>query len=225
MQIDSEDLRQHYRSLSDAGLLDIGRSDLTPMAQRIYDKEIARRGLSRSPAPVQQQEEEDHGYHRPLPVFTQDAGWDHVTDTDHPPPAWLEDAACPWSAYVHPNVDYMATGAEVQAALQQAGIPSRIVVRPPEPEPPQAPRSLYCVMVPGELGARAYSVVERKVFNRQAVAEWQSQLQSFSDEELRALNPEDFWGTLLERAESMKRAYRDEMARRNLRAVSSSEGQ
>ena len=90
------------------------------------------------------------------------------------------------------------------------------MIKPPEPEPPWKPRSLYCVMVPGELGARAYNVVERKVFNRIAEAEWRSQLQAFSDEELRALNPEDFWGALLDRADRMKRAYLEEIARRKL---------
>jgi hypothetical protein len=74
-------------------------------------------------------------------------------------------------------------------------------------------------MVPGELGARATSVVERKVFNRMAEAEWRSQLQSFSDEELHALNPEDFWGAYLDRAERMQRAYREEIARRKEEAA------
>jgi hypothetical protein len=71
-------------------------------------------------------------------------------------------------------------------------------------------------MVPGDLGTRAWSVVERKVFNRLAVAEWRSQLQALTDEQLRALNPEDSWGALLDRAERMKRAYLDEVARRKL---------
>jgi hypothetical protein len=141
-------------------------------------------------------------------------------DTDAgPPPAWLEDAVCTWSADIYPNGDYMVTGAEVQTALQEAGIPNRVVVKPPDPEPPSTSHrshSLYCVMVPGERGTHAYSVVERKVFNRMAEAEWRSQLQAFSDEELRALDPEDFWGALLDRAERMKRAYLDEVARRNL---------
>jgi hypothetical protein len=75
-------------------------------------------------------------------------------------------------------------------------------------------------MVPGERGTHAYSVVERKVFNRMAEAEWRSQLQAFSDEELRALDPEDFWGALLDRAERMKRAYLDEVARRKLQPAS-----
>jgi hypothetical protein len=220
MRIDPEDLRRHYESLSDEGLLDIDRSDLAPVAQGIYDQEIARRGLDQRP----EQEQEEEPYHRPSPVFKRGENWDFASglgaDTgDGPPPPWLEDAACPWSAYIQPSVDYIGTGAEVQTALREAGIPNRIVVKPPEPEPPSTPRSLYCVMVPGDLGTRACSVVERKVFNRMAVAEWRSQLQAFSDEELRALTPEDFWGALLDRAESMKRAYLDEIARRNLQAA------
>jgi hypothetical protein len=37
MRIDPKDLRRHYESLSDEGFLDIDRSDLAPVAQRIYD--------------------------------------------------------------------------------------------------------------------------------------------------------------------------------------------
>jgi hypothetical protein len=49
MRIDPEDLRRHYESLSDEGFLDIDRSDLAPVAQGIYDQEIARRGLDHPP--------------------------------------------------------------------------------------------------------------------------------------------------------------------------------
>jgi hypothetical protein len=216
MRLEPEDLRRHYGSLSDEGLLEIQRADLVPVAQEIYDQEMARRGFERAP------EEDGDGYHRPLLIFQTGAEREFATEPgmevdEGPAPAWLEDAACPWSAYIYPNGDYVGTGAEVQTALREAGIPSRIVVKPPEPEPPSTPRSLYCVMVPGELAARAYSVVERKVHNQMAVAEWRSQLQAFSDEELRTLNPEDFWGALLDRVERMKRAYSEEMARRGLR--------
>ena len=222
MRIDPEDLRCHYESLSDEALLEIDGSDLTPVALGIYHEEIARRGLRQSPKPEQEQDEEV--YRRPSPVFKTGKDWDFASqlgaDTDDgPPPAWLEDAACPWSAYIYPSVDYIGTGVEVQAALREAGIPNRIVVKPPEPEPPSKPRSVYCVMVPGHLGARACSVVERTVFNRMAETEWRSQLQAYSDEELHALNPEDFWGALLDRAERLKRAYRDEIARRKMQAA------
>lgn len=107
----------------------------------------------------------------------------------------------------------------MQAALREAGIPSRVVVKPPEPEPPSTPLSLYCVMVPGELATRACSVVERRVFNRMAEDEWRSQLTAFTDEQLRTLNPEDAWGALLDRAERMKQAYEDEIARRKAEAA------
>lgn len=219
MKIDPEDLRRHYESLSDEGLLDIDRADLAPMAQGIYDQEIARRSLDALP------ELEEEPYHRGMPIFKPGEGGAIAGElgpdegNDGPPPAWLEDAACPWSAYVNSQAGYISTGAEVQTALREAGIPSRIVVKPPEPEPPSAPRGLYCVMVPGDFGTRACSVVERKIFNRDAETEWRSQLQSFSDEELRALNPEDFWGAYLDRAERMQRAYRDEIARRKEEAA------
>ena len=218
MRIDPEDLRRHYESLSDEGFLDIDRSDLARVAQGIYDQEIARRGLDHPP------EQEMEAFHRPLPIFKVGADRDIASelraDTDAgPPPAWLEDAACAWSAFISPVVDYIGTGAEVQTALRDAGIPNRIVVKPPEPEPPSTPRSLYCVMVPGDLGTRAYSVVEREVFNQMAEAEWRSQLQAFSDEQLRALNPEDFWSALLDRAARMKRAYLNEIAHRKLQAT------
>jgi hypothetical protein len=224
MHINPEDLRCHYESLSDEGLLEIDRSDLAPVALGIYDQEIARRGLTHPQKQEQEEEQEEEAYHRPLPVFKPGKNWDPAGelggDTDDgPPPAWLEDAACPWSAYIYPNGDYIEGGAEVQTALRDAGIPNRIVVKPPEPEPPSTPRSLYCVMVPGDLGTRACSVVEQKVFNRQAEAEWRSQLQSFSDEQLRTLNPDDFWGALLDKAERMKRAYLDEMAERKLQTA------
>jgi hypothetical protein len=224
MRIDPESLRRHYESLSSEGLLDIDRADLTPLALGVYDQEVARRGLKRRPQ--QEREQEEEAYRRLPPVFKPGGNWDSASDpgddTDGgPPPAWLEDAACSWSAYVSQYADYIGTGAEVQAALREAGIPNRIVVKPPEPEPPSTPRSLYCAMVPGDLGTRACAVVERKVFNRMAEAEWRSQLEAFSDEQLRALNPEDIWGALLDKAERMKRAYFDEIARRKPPAAAS----
>jgi hypothetical protein len=219
MRIDPEDLRRHYASLSDEVLLDIDRADLAPVAQGIYDREIARRRLDRPP----EQDVEEEAYRRPLPVVKPGANWDFVGQPgadagDGPPPAWLEDAACAWSALIYPTGDYAFTEAEVQTALRDAGIPNRIVVKPPAPAPPSKPLSLYCVMVPGDLATRACGVVQRKVSNRIAEDEWRSQLHSFSDEELLALNPADFWDALLDRAARMQRAYLDEMAHRKLQA-------
>lgn len=110
MRIDPEGLRRHYESLSDGGLLDIDPADLTPMAHAVYNGEIARRGLRGRLKP---KEEEQEVYHRPAPVMKAAANWDVAAgaDTgDGPPPKWLDDAACSWSAYVQPNADYAGTG-------------------------------------------------------------------------------------------------------------------
>jgi hypothetical protein len=65
---------------------------------------------------------------------------------------------------------------------------------------------------------RAYNAIERQVFIPQAEAVWRSHLLGLSDEELRALKPDDFCGAYLDRAERLKRAYLDEIARRKLNA-------
>jgi hypothetical protein len=78
MRIDPEELRRHYESLSDEGLLDIDRSDLNPVAQGIYDQEIARRGLNHTPE--QEEEEEEEVYHRPLPVTKPGKAWDFASE-------------------------------------------------------------------------------------------------------------------------------------------------
>jgi hypothetical protein len=49
-------------------------------------------------------------------------------------------------------------------------------------------------------------------------ADWRNHLQTLSDEDLRALKPEDFCGALLDRAERLKRAYLEEVASRERKA-------
>ena len=219
MRIDPEDLRRHYESLSDEGLLDIDRDQLVEVAQGIYDQEIARRGLDGLAEP------DEEAYDSGAPVDELDEAGDAAVELgpeegdDGPPPAWLEDAGCLWSAYIRPGYDYAGAGAEIQAALRAARIPSRLVVKPPEPEPVSPPHGLCCVMVPGERNDRAYSVIQRKIFNPQAEADWRTHLAALSDEELRRLKPDDFCGALLDKAERLKRAYLDEIARRKEEAA------
>lgn len=45
MEIEPEELRQHYAELSDEGLRSINRNDLTALAQGYYDAEVRGRGL------------------------------------------------------------------------------------------------------------------------------------------------------------------------------------
>jgi hypothetical protein len=221
MRIRSDDLRRHYASLSNAELLDLDRSDLAGMAQGIYDEEISRRGLNspRKEGPYDGDPPdgiiEDHIEHTAGEPDPDSGG-------DGPPPDWLEDAACPWAVLTHGRVmgdldDSASQAATVRAVLRGAGIPSHIVVKHPDPEPPPVqPPSEYCVMVPGDLNMQAASVIEREIFNPQHEQEWRNHLQTLSDEQLRALKPEVFCGALLDRAERLKRAYLDEIASRKL---------
>jgi len=224
MRISSDDLRRHYASLSDAELLDLDRSDLAGMAQGIYDEEISRRGLNgpRKEGPCDGdpsaaiEDDIEGGIEDTAGELDPDSGG------DGPPPDWLEDAACPWAVLMRGSVinqidDYASQAAQVRAVLRGAGIPSHVVVKHPDPEPPPVERpSEYCMMVPGDLNMQAASVIEREIFNPQHEQEWRNHLQTLSDEQLRALKPEVFCGALLDRAERLKRAYLDEIASRKL---------
>ena len=49
MKIDPEEIKRGYAEMSDEGLLAINREDLTELAQRYYDAELAQRGLQLEP--------------------------------------------------------------------------------------------------------------------------------------------------------------------------------
>ena len=208
MRIDAESLRSHYASISDEELLDLYRGQLSEVAQKLYDEEIARRDLSGAP------EEAVYGGYEPAQDGVEEL--DLEPEEDGPPPAWLEDAACAWAAAMRRQDGGYAIGADtVRTALRAAGIPSHIVVKESVWEPPPTPTySECCVMVPGELSLRAANVVELKVFNPQHEENWRNHLQTLSDEELGALKPEDFCGALLDRAARLKMAYLEEVASR-----------
>lgn len=215
MRIDPESLRSYYASISDEELLSLDRGELVEMAQKIYDEEMSRRNLT-PPA-----EEALYGSFSPHDGEVEDQAEDEEADgepgpdpgDDGPPPDWLEDAACAWGVSLRRDGGYADAVARVRAALRAARIPSHIVIKPPDPEP--ATRYSECrVMVPGDLSLRADAVIERTLYNPMHEADWRNHLQTLSDEDLRALKPEDFCGALLDRAERLKRAYLEEVASR-----------
>ena len=216
MRIDPESLRSHYASVSDEELLSLypDRAQLTEVAQKIYDEEIARRDLT---AP---DEAAPYGSDAPVADEVEDEAEEAEVepgpepDDDGPPPAWLEHAACAWAIAMRRHGGYEGSVASVRAALRAARIPNHAVVKPPEPQPPGPLDPEIWVMVPGNLGAEAANVLEGKVFNAWHEAEWRSQLHSLSDEELRAMKPEKFCAALLDKVERMKRAYFEEVASR-----------
>lgn len=51
MDVNLDDFRRHYESLSDQALLDLKRDDLIETARDLYDQELAARGLTRPVTP------------------------------------------------------------------------------------------------------------------------------------------------------------------------------
>jgi hypothetical protein len=70
--------------------------------------------------------------------------------------------------------------------------------------------------VPGNLNLRAMGVLERDIFNPEFVAQYETHLETLSDDELREMNPELVFVGLFDRIERVTKAYEDEMARRRL---------
>ncbi len=203
MKLDSEYLRRHYAELSDEALEEIDRSELVEAARGWYDEEVARRRLAaKSAAAVElldlpELEEEEHDF---------DPG-------DGTAPPWLKGAACV-CAYVggHASDDF----AEARDALEAAGVPCFVAVTKLSPEETRHGRDCeYRVLVPGGRNLEALSVLDVQVFNPQVEADWKTHLQELSETELHAISPETICAGFLDRAERLKRAYEDEVARRS----------
>lgn len=219
MRIDPESVRSYYASISDEAMLDLypDRAQLTEVAQKIFDEEMARRNLT-PPA-----EEVLYGKYQAAEAESEARDEDEdgaleieppPDDADGPPPSWLEDAACAWGVAMRRTGGYGDAVASVRSALYDAGIPNHIVIQPPISAPPPPDYPECRVMVPVELGKQACSVVERNVFNAWQEAEFRSHLHSLTGEEFAALTPEEYWGALEDLIERKKRAYAEEAAAR-----------
>ena len=193
MQFDPEDLRRHYASLSDGALRDLDRSELTDVARKCFDEEVARRDLAPRQAETEPFENGEE-------------------------PEWLEDASCACSYTSFPGSSAAADAANAREVLEEAGIPCHISTHELEPEPPpdDSPvlRYEYQVMVPGALNLQATSVLDRDIFNPDLEANWVAHFQTLSDDELRALTPEVICLGLQDRIMRLQRAYAAELARR-----------
>jgi hypothetical protein len=202
VQISREDLSRRYVSLSDEELLALDRNELTKEAQECYDSELARRRLSQHIAVVRN---------------TSGASETELISDDAEPmvyapgevePDWLETAATACSFQVGTPSRYDAERA--CAILRNAGIPSQIVSQTGDGGTPD----LINVMVPGALSLKASSVLDCELFNEELEETWRSHFDGLSDEELRALQPDDICAGLLDRAARLKRVYEEALARR-----------
>ena len=191
MKIDTDYLRRHYAEISDEALREIERTELVEAAQKCYDEEVARRRSTPAPsaAPVTREV---------------------VDDGDEADPSWLEGAACVCTFTNAPGSDSQFDAAEARDAIEAAGIPCHIALEATGEER----RSEYRVLVPASRTLEAMSILDRDVFNARLEAEWTAHLAGLSDSELRALSPDLICAGLLDRAERLRRAYEDELARR-----------
>jgi hypothetical protein len=228
VRIDSEDLRRHYAEIADEDLAAVDPEDLTEAARALYDAEVARRELP----PRHEAEETEKGGDSSQSISQIEEIGSALSEFDidtASPPDWLEDAACACS--FAPELS-MAVAA--RAILRRAGIPfyittdqdeddtSQVLSAPQYPLHARVPSGLpqnamIRVMVPGTLALHATSILDREIFNKEKEAEWRKHFEGLSDEELRALDPEILCAGLLDLAARLRRAYEDEIARRELR--------
>lgn len=211
MQLDPEYLRQHYASLSDEALLAVDRADLVETAQTVFDLEVGRRKLQSAVPTRPDSLEEDPG--------ADEAEFDGETHGAGAEPGWLEEAAEIHSWAVKSATEDAPAAAIARDELEAAGIPCYLELCEIPPEKSLLPYGTHRwrLMVPGAVSMRAISVLERALFNPEFEAGWKAHLETLSDEELRALNPQAALCGLFDRIARVNRAYDEEVARRKLK--------
>ncbi len=195
MQLNIEELRRHYASLSDEALREIDRSELVEMARACYDYELAQREPgSRATAPDRVDEEAMH----------------EALDRDEDTPDWAAEAACVLS---FASSRGRADAEDARVVLENAGVPCYLELSDVEPDDTPPPQSEYRVMVPSGLSLRATSVLDQEIFNEKAEAGWRTHFEALSDEELFG-KKEILLGGILDRVARISKAYDEEVARR-----------
>jgi hypothetical protein len=207
--IDPEDVREHYVSLSDDELVAVERSDLTPMAQQIFDAELERRDLKENYIdPPESADDEDDSQEGFFSLET--------ADESEPEEDWVENG---FPASVFSSSASGATNAaEARDALMAAGVPCAIREREIDPaeeaEAPPPSYKEYWLMVPPSFSLKATSVLDKAIFNPAMESDWKTQLASLSNEELRSLDVDDICSGLVDRAERLRKLYKNEVSRR-----------
>jgi hypothetical protein len=196
MEINLQELAQHYRNLSDEQLRSLDRDDLTREAQRFYDYEIKHRNLT---------EDDADSLYTPV---GQNRSYEEHADSD-----WLESSACACSFTEYPGSNAAMMTEKALEALAAAGIPCQTDVVPDEED---RNRSLVNIMVPGASILHATSIVERDLFNDDYETEWTAHLESLSDRELLTLDPKLICAGMLDRIARIQKIYSREMQKRSL---------
>jgi hypothetical protein len=201
--VDPEYLRHHYASLSDEALLEIKRTDLVEAAQKCLDGELHKRALG--PARIVGS--------KPLGATGSRPSGPEETRN------WLEEAAEAFSRYDFPGVAPADDVLNARQVLEAAGIPCHLEFLQEPEEKVVSPgfTHRWRIMVPGKFNMRAASVLERDIFNAEFEAQWKTLLETFSDEELRAMAPRMVFCGLFDRIERANRSYDAELERRGVK--------
>jgi hypothetical protein len=212
LKLDSEFLRQHYASLSDETLGSVRRSDLVEAAQKYYDDECARRGLT-SEQDVPDKALLNVTSATPNPLAAEIEFGDDAADGGTP--SWAEEAACVCSYADYPRTHFSPQAAKAHDVLRAAGVPCYVaaVEIPPEPPSPH-PQFEYRVLVPSTLNLKAISVLDKEIFNAELEADWRTHFETLSDGELDKLRPEVVCAGWVDRIQRLTKAYEAEVARR-----------
>jgi len=181
MRVDLKELRQYYASLTGDELAAIDRAELTEIAQKCYDEELAQwtplhPAATGSPEP----DDEETG-------STEDHGRPGVDGT----PAWLPEAAEVFSYLILPGSSGAAVAENARQALDAAGIPCQLEVceiREEKSSPPPATHR-WRLLVPGHLNLYVLNVIDRDIYNDGFEDQWRAYLQTLSDRELLSMSP------------------------------------
>jgi hypothetical protein len=220
MQVDPEYLRQHYNLLSDEALLSIDRSDLVEVAQKYYDAELARRGLT-PPHAVERTEESRRFTGQADDSSFEEAELKVEPGATEERPDWLDEAAEVYSRVVVAGTAPAPDMVDARGALEAAGIPYHLELSEIPEEKSVGPRITHQwrLMVPGHLNLPATSVLEREIFNQEFEAGWREYLETLTDDELSAMTLQSACCGLFDRVERVTRAYNEEIDRRGLSAA------
>jgi hypothetical protein len=220
MQVDPEYLRQHYNLLSDEALLSIDRSDLVEVAQKCYDAELARRGLTPLHGAGRIEESRPFTGKRGGSTF-EEAELEVEPGAMEERPDWLDEAAEVYSRDSVAGTVPASDMADARGALEAAGIPCHLELSEIPEEESAGPRITHQwrLMVPGHLNLPATSVLERDMFNQEFEAGWREYLETLSDDELSVMTLQSALCGLFDRVERATRAYNEEIARRELSAA------
>ena len=203
MSVSAQQLMQHYAALSNEELQRINPAELTEVAQKCYKDEIQRRGISVSPTNL---EEEDGDAFETSQIEQPD--WTDGDMGDGEPFVVCAFTDGPTGSSVN-DAD------EAYRALNAAGVPCRIEVRTVQPDPvkPQAYTERQ-LMVPSSYILHATNVLDKNFFNVHQESDWQTHLESLTDQQLLRLNVDDICAGLLDRATRLRKAYLAERSRR-----------